>query len=393
MNLLDTLVNVICSPRVHPGYIIAFSGGLDSSVLLSLCAKLRESHPIKLTAIHINHGLSLHADDWEQHCRTVCDELQVDLIICKLEIKQMKGESLEEVARELRYQAFANVMDEGNVLLTAHHQDDQAETVLLQLLRGAGLKGLAAMPVKKAFASGWQVRPLLAHTRAELEQYAREQQLHWIEDESNQSIRFTRNQIRRELLPYLQQRWPAATATLARSAEHIAEAQALLEEYALEDWKKVIGSKENTLSVAKLLALSPARQRLVMRTWISQSGFTLPNARKLAAIQSDVLSAKWSAMPCVAWGDVELRRYRDDLYLVVSHRSPLPERGGVEIRFGRSCDTVLIPGRGKLSLKNLFQEWGVPPWERSSLPLLFMGDQLIEAVGYYIAPKINPCDS
>ncbi len=393
-------------------YWIAYSGGLDSHVLLSLCHQL----PISCRAIHINHGLSTHASEWASHCARVCENLNIPFIQQNLQLKQERGASLEALAREKRYSAIIAHMSAHDVLLTAHQKDDQAETLLMQLMRGAGLKGLAAMPAVKVFAKGYHARPLLPFSRATLEQYAIQQGLNWIEDESNHNTQFARNFIRHQVAPLLASRWPSMTNALARSAEHCAEAQVLLEDIALDDYQHVQGSQANTLSCAKLLQLTAARQRLVLRYWIQLQGFLLPNLKKLEAVRQFVLLARQDRNPCVLWQGAEVRRYRDNLYLMrplqqmnlpakVSWNFQqqaliLPGLGRLEaslsrgrglrlnhlpitVCFRQGGELLAIPKRGRLSLKNILQEYAIPPWERSRIPLIFAGDHLIAIPGYF----------
>jgi tRNA(Ile)-lysidine synthase len=397
-------------------YWIAYSGGLDSAVLLSLFHELGKELPLKLRAIHVNHGVSPHAGDWSNHCAQVCEQYGIDLLPHTLASYALSSGSLEADLRDARYGFFATCLAEGDVLVTAHHQDDQAETILLQLLRGAGPKGLAAMAIVKPFAAGYHGRPLLDFTRDSLQRYADDRQLVWIEDESNQNPKFTRNYLRHEILPLLKARWPSVSATLSRSATYCAEAQTLLEEFAHEIHANVAGSCKNTLSVSKLLQCSPERQRLILRCWIHQAGFSMPDAKKLETIQTNVLTAGWDRLPCVSWGLIELRRYRDDLYLMTSLAEqdlsvahdweltiPLHVPGigvmhavagygrgmradlkSVSIRFRQGGENVEIPGRGRRTLKNLFQEWNVLPWERERVPLIYAEDKLIAVTGYFL---------
>lgn len=398
-------------------YWIAYSGGLDSHVLLSLCSHLRDQWGIKCRAIHINHHLSPHALSWLTHCKKICEDYAITCTFHTLHIDPASGDSLEEIAREKRYAFFAECLSPGDVLLTAHHQDDQAETVLLQLLRGAGLKGLAGMPSIKSFAQGFHCRPLLPYSRSDLAHYAAENQLKWIEDESNADLKFTRNFIRHKILAQLKKRFPSASATLARSAAYCAESQNLLETFAKELCVISQGTLDNTLSVTKLIQLTSEKQRLVLRQWILSLGFPLPDSKKIKTIQLTVLTSSWDSLPCVHWGGVELRRYRDDLYLLPALREhdhqqtyewdlvkPLPLAGvgelqatqviggglradlsPISIRFRQGGEIVDVPNRGRHTLKNLFQEWNILPWERSRIPLLFAKDQFIGVVGYFIA--------
>lgn len=397
-------------------YWIAYSGGLDSHVLLSLCHSLRNELSLNFRVIHVHHGLSPHADKWAQHCARVCEALHLDLTVKRVQLHLQDGESLEAKARDARYQVFAELMQAGDVLLTAHQQDDQAETYLLQLLRGAGPKGLAAMPVLKPFAKGSHARPLLNFSRGELEAYANTQQLQWISDESNHNTQLSRNYIRHKIMPALVSRWPSAAGTIARSAAHCAESQKLLDEFACDACANVTGSHLHTLSVAKLLQQNGARQRLLLRTWIYQQGYPMPSAAKLNAILQDVLQAAWDRSPCVEWQGVEVRRYRDDLYLMppfTAHDETrsyqwdlsapllldgvgelrahmLPGKGlrcdvaNVSVRFRQGGEIVNLGKRGNHTLKNLFQEWHVLPWQRDRTPLFYVGDTLVAILDYFI---------
>ncbi len=413
--LLSSLRDIFLQFGLDKTYWIAYSGGLDSHVLFFLSDLLRSELAIKLHAIHINHGLSLNSMTWASHCKQVCKEKNIDFIEHTIRLELNPGESLEEAAREKRYAFFAECLGEGDILLTAHHQEDQAETVLLQLLRGAGLKGLAAMPVIKPFARGFHCRPFLTFPRAMLQQIAQDHQLRWIDDESNNNIQFSRNFIRHEILPILKKRWPSATTTMARSAKHCAESQELLEEFTTELCSITKGTRDNTLSVAHLQRLSSQKQRFVLRAWIRGLGYPLPNLKKMSVIQNNVLTAARDRMPCVSYSGIEIRRYRDDLYLMRSslkhdhssyqwnmtqplllpgigllHATLVVGKGlradfkTVAIRFRQGGEKVEIPGRDRHTLKNLLQSWHVLPWERDRLPLIFVENRLIGVVGYFI---------
>ena len=225
------LLQALAPWRNAPAWHIAFSGGLDSTVLLDLLAKLAHTETLPpLSAVHVHHGLQAAADTWPSHCQAVCESLGVPLRVMRVQVQP--GASLERAARDARYQAFAEVTEAGQVMLTGQHRDDQAETLLFRLLRGAGVRGLAAMPVHRPLAGGHLVRPLLDVSRAELEAYAHEHQLIWVEDPSNADTRFSRNYLRHRVFAVLTERWPQAVISLARTAEHLSEAQALLDELA-----------------------------------------------------------------------------------------------------------------------------------------------------------------
>ena len=211
--------------------IVAYSGGKDSHVLLDLLSRSERLKP-KLGALHVNHGLSEYAKAWEQHCLEVCEALAIPLIRDVVDAKPQQGESPEEAARNARYRVFNSLpFDNNDCFLMAHHQNDQAETLLLQLFRGAGLAGLAAMPVWSELASGMKAcRPLLNQPQARIDDYAKQHALSWVEDESNLDLRFDRNFLRHQIVPLLQQRWPSVASNISRSADHCAEAMLILDQ-------------------------------------------------------------------------------------------------------------------------------------------------------------------
>lgn len=425
--------------------LVAYSGGIDSHVLLHAMGQLRAQLPgVEVRAVHVDHGLHPQSASWALHCMQVCSQLDVPCDVLAVNARASSGTSPEAAARAARYAAFRGIVRSGDLLLTAHHQDDQAETLLLQLLRGAGPRGLAGMAKISRFGTAWLGRPLLEFSRAALSEYAAAQRLDWIVDPSNADIRFDRNYLRHEILPALQRRWPAASATLARSAQHCAEAAGLLQALAQNDLQatrippsdapaegKAAGRKkefqpamerESGLSVSRLLALSPVRQRNVLRFWIEQAGLPLPQQRHLERLQNDVLRAAADAEPCMYWPGAEVRRYRDALYAMPplapfdelqqwkwNFDAPLriagaglvtasPNQGtglraeacasDVRIAFRGGGERIRPAGRAHhVTLKNLFQEAGVPPWRRNRVPLLYIGDRLAAVAGYWYAEE------
>ncbi len=397
--------------NVHETVWIAYSGGVDSHVLLHACATLA----IPCKVIHIHHGLSPNADVWAEHCKTICNDLHIDFITKNITISANNGESIEALARELRYQAFAECMGENDVLLTAHHQEDQAETVFLQLMRGAGPKGLSAMPAVKPFARGFHGRPLLAVSKKAIESYAHEHKLQWIEDESNINLDFNRNFLRHHVFPLLKKRWPAIAESLSRAASHCAETQDFVD-HAMDE-QLVLMRGGTGLSISKLLTLSSDTQRHVLRRWFAHLRFPIPSSVKMQQIQQSILLAAEDKMPHITWGHVELRRYQDVLYAMekllihdenksyvwnMEQPLTLPNVGmlhaessighglrydikEVTVRFRKGGEYCRLPGRDfHHDLKKLFQQWGVPPWERSRVPLLYVEDKLIAVVGYHL---------
>ncbi len=414
-HLRDLLLNrapSLLSPNTKPRFLVAFSGGLDSTVLLHLMAALRVDLNCDVCAVHVHHGLQLEADAWPAHCEAVCGDLNVYLQLLRVNARPAVGESPEAAARAARYSALTQAMTNSSILLTAHHQDDQAETLLLQLLRGAGPRGLAAMPEWDDFGVGYQARPLLRYSRAQLLAYAQENGLKWIEDPSNAQVHYDRNFLRHYVMPLLQQRWPAAAVTLARSAAVCADASHVLDDVAAIDLLSVSVESSPALSVSGLLTLSPSRRRNALMQWFAQQGLPGPASAHLVRIEADVLAARPDANPCVGWPGVSVRRYRDGLYALVDVATE-----SLSGSLDWNGEPLIIPGYGRFSatpvvgkgisdqvwrsgplqirfrnggerfrqlgavhhrtLKNWLQENAIPPWERAVLPLVYAGATLI----------------
>lgn len=399
---------------------VAFSGGLDSTVLLhsAVCVTLRLD--VRLIAVHVDHGLSPHSTEWAEHCADVCRTLGVELRSKRVSIVPQPGESLEQLARAARYEVFATLLGPGDAVLTAHHQRDQAETVLLQLCRGAGPRGLAAMPESMEFGTGKLIRPLLTLPVEALIQYASERQLHWIKDPSNESVEFTRNFLRHEILPRLSHRWPTIDRSLSRTSHHCAEAMEIMESMARQDLG--IGgdsSLSDVIPLSPLKDLSFARRKNALRYWIHRLGVRLPSSAKLTDIDTQLFSSNLDRRILIQWAGVEIRRYRSSAYLLRHSSAQLPaeavvwriretpqldlpigqlqarraaSRGisiekiaahgaVVSVRFRRGGERCQYrPGHHK-TLKKVFQELGVPPWQRDSTPLIFIDDELVAIPG------------
>lgn len=408
MSLDARLLQLLGPWRQASGWRVAFSGGLDSTVLLHLLAELRRTVELPpLSAIHVHHGLQAEADAWVEQCRAQCAALGVPLTVRRVRVAG--GASLERAAREARYAAFAAELGEGEVLFAAQHRDDQAETLLLRLLRGAGVRGLAAMPASRPLAAGWLARPLLGVGRAELEAWAQARGLVWIEDPSNRDTTLSRNFLRREILPRLARRWPAASAVLARAAEQQAEAEALLGELAELDLAAACAPGEPhwlalpSLALAPLLALSEARQRNLLRHWLRD--LSLPPEREHWAGWRDLRDAGADAAPLWRLAGGQLQRAAGRLWWLSGDwlRPPLSEalvwadpaaplhlpgngrvwlegqgpRGVLLIRYRQGGEVLELPGRGHRDLKRLLQESGLPAFVRGRLPLLYCGQQLL----------------
>eukprot|EP00659_Diplonema_papillatum_P014927 gene14927-22795_t len=405
--LTAKLLQAVAPWRNAPAWHIAFSGGLDSTVLLHLLATLAKIDKLPpLSAIHVHHGLQAAADAWPAHCQSVCDALCVPLRVIRVQVQQ--GASLERAARDARYQAFAEVTGAGELLVTGQHRDDQAETLLFRLLRGAGVRGLAAMPAQRPLADGYLVRPLLDVSRAELEAYAREHQLTWIEDPSNADPRFSRNYLRHHVFPHLTERWPQAVSTMARSAEHLSEAHGLLDELAQMD---LLAASQHpvfpwlalpSLTLEPLAALSEARQRNALRHWLTPLT-RLPDSDHWTG-WATLRDAKHDAQPLWRLADGQLHRcggliwwlpaswseFSDASVSWPHPQNPLQLPGNGQVRFSGSApegplsiryrqggEIMELPGRGRRDLKRLLNESAVPGFIRGRLPLLYQGQQLL----------------
>ena len=386
---------------------IAFSGGLDSTVLLHLLANLAKTESLPaLSAIHVHHGLQAAADAWPAHCQDVCDELSVPLQVQRVQVQP--GASVERAARDARYAAFSAATQANDVLLTGQHRDDQAETLLFRLLRGAGVRGLSGMPATRALGQGSLVRPLLDITRAELEAYARDHGLRWVEDPSNQDRQFSRNYLRHQVLPLLSGRWPQAYASMARSAAHLREAQGLLDELAQIDLATAKLPAEfewsglPSLEFAAIAKLSDARQRNALSHWLGPLT-RLPDTDHWSG-WVDVRDAGNDASPIWRLADGELHRSAGRLWWLSGQwlRTPvvsgdwhepslalrLPDNGRVmfsgqtpagplQVRYRQGGEVMHLADRGHRDLKRLLNERAVPGFVRGRLPLLFRGEELL----------------
>jgi tRNA(Ile)-lysidine synthase len=299
----------------NPDWVVALSGGVDSSVLLAALASQS-----RVRAVHVNHGIHPNAAAWAAHCRALGRRVGVDVRVLTTRVTRDRGVSLEAAARDARYALLAAELKPGECLLTGHHEDDQLETVLLQLFRGAGLAGLAAMPAITPFASGWLARPLLSRSRAELEAWARSHDLSWIDDDTNADESLDRNYLRRQVLPLIRERWKGVGSAVSRSARHAAEGQRLLDSLARTDVERA--SSGAALFVPSLRALPPDRRRNALRFWIMQRGVRVPDTSRLDELAGPLIDARPDANPSVTWGDVSATRHTDLLTLSTVGASP-----------------------------------------------------------------------
>ena len=397
--------------------VIALSGGLDSTALL---AALTASRPprLRIRAIHVNHGIHPNAAQWSEHCRALARRCGIGLSVVTTRVSRSRGASLEAAAREVRYAKLAELLEPGEFLLTAHHEDDQLETVLLQLFRGSGLAGLAAMPPLAPFAAGWLARPLLSRTRSELEEWVRGAGLEWVEDDTNADERLDRNYLRRRVLPVIRERWKGVGPAVSRSARHVAEGQRLLDAIARTDVERASSGAQ--LFVPALRVLQPERRRNALRFWIARAGVRAPDTSRLDELAGPVMDARLDAHPSVVWDGVEVQRHAD-LLAIRTHSAEPPQTDTAPIEWrwrarprirltglggtlelkpdphgpidldvlpesvtiaARRGGERLRPHRGgpRRALKSLLQESRLPIAARARLPLLFSGSQLL-AVG------------
>ncbi len=386
---------------------VGYSGGLDSTVLLDLLHAA--GAPVR--AVHVHHGLQSSADNWVRHCRRFCRARDIPLRVLHVIPARRHEQGPEAAAREARYDALRKLLREGDVLATAHHRGDQAETVLMRALRGTGIAGLGAMCHEEPLGAGLLWRPLLDRPRDKLRQHARRQGLEWVEDPHNAAPRYTRAFLRQRVWPVLDEHFPAATAQLARLAAHARDTGSLLADIAAEDAGRC--AQGQALRVSALLALSPQRRRnLLYHRWCAL-GLLPPPASWYAELERSVLRARADATPLLACGDGEARRYRDGLYLM---RSLPPPPTGQVLRWprgrivelpdgcGRVCvarrppagSTVGFAGGGERIrldengparlLTRLCQQAGLPPWLRERMPLLWHDGELLAAGGRWQAP-------
>ena len=405
----------------YSSILIGLSGGVDSVVLLNLLQQLAPRFSWRLSALHVHHGISPNADAWADFCAGLCAQHAIPLHIEYIDIAPLREHGIEAAARKLRHAAFAR--QARDFVALAHHADDQAETLLLQLLRGAGVRGASAMPLlagregspnlpRRGSCALRVLRPLLHCSRQEILDYAAAYDLRWIEDESNADDSYPRNFLRHRVLPLLEQKFPACRDTLTRSAQHFAEASELLDDLARLDAAQTI--YDDTLAVVALQALSQPRAKNLLRYFLHSIGAPMPQTVQLGDMLHQLCNARQDAAVCIAYGDYEVRRYRGRVYALralgeFDRSIVLPWRGeakldwpalnthllfeqaqgrGVSLgKLQRAPVTLCLrqggetlrphPNAATRTLKNLLQEHHVPPWQRNRLPLLYCGDDLV----------------
>ena len=409
--------------------LLGLSGGLDSTVLLHLLASLKgQLDNVLISAVHINHGVHEDSDLWAEFCQDYCRRLYIPLYISRHDLAQVKT-NREAVFRQTRYQVFADQLPTSGLLLTAHHQHDQSETILFNLFRGAGIRGLRAMKPCVSFASGFHLRPLLSVPNNLLNDYAQNHALKWIDDPSNTDTEFDRNYIRHKVIPVIAKRWPVAPGSIARSGENLLETEEIVNEVGLQDIKfckesVYPGVIENTymgvLNLERLQQLSRPRRRNLIRLWLIINAEFTPSSTQL--IQIDERLCTDSQAGLFEYQGYQLRVYKKRLYLMQSLPEPastiairatqgneyvveslslcihitypLTPRGNenqitpadIELSFFSRQGGEKINRNGQTQeLKTIYQDCSVPPWERDLIPLIYKDNQLVAVPGVALA--------
>lgn len=421
--LLHALTALSENTDLPSRYVVAFSGGLDSSVLLHALATSSAQHRIPLVAMHVDHGLHEDSAYWAEQCRSSVADLGVEFQSRRVTVNSAAGKGQEAAARDARYAALASAMSPGDWILSAHHQDDQAETLLLNLLRGSGPAGIAGIAAIRPFGNGWLARPMLSFPRDALQEYAAQHDLSWVEDPSNTDRSFDRNFLRHEIMPMLESRWPEVAGRLHRSSRIASDTAALLDDFAALD-AAALGDRPERLRVDALTSLSAERQRNVLRYALRELGLPTPSASQLQRVFDEVVAARDDAEPVMKWPGAEVRRYRNCLYLLAANPAERPantavlqgcerielghglgslrlESGaaqgidgdlierGLQLRYRQGGEKLrLIDQSHTKTLKNLLQEKGVVPWMRNRIPLLFAGDELVAVADLWLAADV-----
>ncbi|MFT8211939.1 MAG: tRNA lysidine(34) synthetase TilS [Symbiopectobacterium sp.] len=411
------LENVAAQLSGFQRVLVAYSGGLDSSVLLHMLYQLMQQRPeLAVRAVYVHHGLSAQADRWAQHCVHTCQQWGIPCSVLPVRV-DARERGVEAAARDVRYQALRTHLLPEEVLLTAQHLDDQSETFLLALKRGSGPAGLSAMGATGQLGQNLLKRPLLGVSRAQLEDYAHHYRLTWVEDESNRDDRYDRNFLRLQVLPLLKQRWPSFPDAVARSARLCAEQEQLLDELLAASLHSACNA-EGALAVDALLPLSELHRFALLRRWLREREVTMPSREQLLRLWQDVALSCQDAEPLLHLGAVQIRRFRQRLYCVVTRASvvslvlpwqpelgalKLPQQLGtlmladqgtrirrprpdeqVSVRFGLKGKLHIVGRSGGRCAKKLWQECGVPPWKREQVPLLYYNEQPIAAIGVFV---------
>lgn len=405
---------------------LGFSGGVDSHALLhALFTLKKKNYPWEVKVVHVNHQLHPKASQWVEFCQNCCQSYGFPLIVYTLDSSPPKGASVEAFAREKRYEIFKSLIKEGDLFFTAHHKDDQAETFLLQLFRGAGIRGLSGIRQKVPLGQGTLVRPLLQISREAIEHYAKENHLTWIQDPSNTNDCYDRNYIRHHVLPVIKQRWPSVSTTIARTASHCLQSDIVLWNEARNQFFNAYDTHHDALNLTFFSMLTMQQIKDIIRYFFEYKGYKFPTAAHIDTIFQTVIGSKYDKNPELRIGNAIVRRNKNLLYLepflsldelsIKSYEKSfelkdslklpfgvgtlrlrrnmgigldLPEQASCIVRFRRGGETIqLFSQKISKKVKKLLNEWNVPPWQRKLLPFVYYQNELVAIVGYWLHEK------
>jgi tRNA(Ile)-lysidine synthase len=400
--LIETLRDAL-HQHPHDPLCVAYSGGPDSTALLHALAQMPEARARALRALHIDHGLHADSQAWAEHCRQLALEWGVSCLVLRVDVDHARGYGLEAAARDARYHAFAASLQQGERLMLAHHRDDQAETVLLKLLRGAGPEGLGGMRPTRRLGNGLLWRPLLDTPRDVLRRYVEQHELPCIDDPSNNDARLSRNYLRHEILPRLSQHWPQAVESIVHSARLHRSASEALERQWRAEQARLLDAANGSLHASGWLALEPALRHPLLDDWLHSRGLTAPTTAQRAQIERQCI-ARDGQLPCIRWAGAEVHVWKGRLWALppqpaidphwqvswLGEPLALPDGGSLmldppsrleaplTVRLRRGGEHLRPVGDAHTrELRDLFQQSGMPPWRRTACPLFFAGDELV----------------
>ncbi|MDC0482539.1 tRNA lysidine(34) synthetase TilS [Gammaproteobacteria bacterium] len=404
--IFESSITTKIDKKKYNQFLVAYSGGSDSTALLYFANKMAKKYKVEIRAIHVNHNLHADSVDWENHCKYFCKKLNIPIIIKSINIVLKPGESIEERAREERYRVISSYANSKTIMMTAHHANDQSETFLYQLLRGSGVKGLSAMPDFKKISNGYHSRPFLNISKNTLMELVDFKELKYIIDNSNNNTKFSRNYIRKEILPKIKERWPSYSSTISRAANNVADAEKLNRDLAEIDIQNFLLSDDNKISTS-VKNLDDYRFNNVIRFWIKKNNFRMPSLEQIYSIYLNVLNAGNDKTPFFSCSEYEIRRHNDyieimkplkkhdssKIYnwkfeenLVISNLSVnlswknLEERLGynlnkdVEVKFREGGKSIEL-SKNK-NLKDYMRENKIPPWKRDRTLLIYIDKEL-----------------